>query len=109
MQRSFFDRPVRIPTEQALAMKAADLSLPWNKLRVISSHVGVLMMCMDSQVDERPERDVCECEAAGTGITAEKGAFTFTVDNQQEIREVPFVYCPNLIAKVADTVTHHER
>ena len=45
----------------------------------------------------------------GDNITAEKGAFTFTVDKQQEIREVPFVYCPNLIAKVADTVTHHER
>ena len=27
--------PIKIPTNQALAMKA-DLSLPWNKLRVIS-------------------------------------------------------------------------
>lgn len=72
--------PVRIPTEQALAMKA-DLSLPWNKLRVISRQVTIMlidvgvqeihytrMMCMDSQMDERPECDVCERkEAAGNG------------------------------------------
>ena len=45
----------------------------------------------------------------GDNIAAEKGAFTFTVDKVQEIREVPFVYCPNLIAKVADTVNHHNR
>ena len=45
----------------------------------------------------------------GDNIVSEKGAFTFTVDKVQEIREVPFVYCPNLIAKVADTVHHHER
>ena len=30
--------PIKIPTDQALAMKA-DLSLPWNKLRVISRYV----------------------------------------------------------------------
>ena len=48
----------------------------------------------------------------GDNISAEKGAFTFTVDTVQDIREVPFVYCPNLIAKVAkvaDTVNHHNR
>ena len=46
----------------------------------------------------------------GDNLKAEKGAFTFPQDKGGEvIREVPFVYCPNLIAKVADSVTHHQR
>ena len=45
----------------------------------------------------------------GDSIIAEKGAFTFTVDKKEEIREVPFVYLPNFIAVVADIVNRHER
>ena len=68
--------PIRIPTEQALAMKA-DLSLPWNKLRVIRRQVTIMLIhvdihkcqrsynvpydvCTDSQIDERSQCDVCE-------------------------------------------------
>lgn len=42
-------------------------------------------------------------------LVAEKGAFTFTVDKKEEIREVPFVYLPNFIAAVADIVAQHDR
>jgi len=46
--------------------------------------------------------------AVGDNITAEVAPFTFTTaDGRDEIREVPFVYAPNLIARVADTLTHH--
>lgn len=46
----------------------------------------------------------------GTDPVAEKGAFTFLVDKKrEEVREVPFVYYPNFIAKVADLVNQHER
>ena len=48
-------------------------------------------------------------DIVGENLIAEKGAFTFSVGKVEEIREVPFVYCPNIIAKVADTVHHHER
>lgn len=48
-------------------------------------------------------------EIVGDNLVAEKGAFTFSVDKVEEIKEVPFVYCPNIIAKVADTVHNHER
>lgn len=43
-------------------------------------------------------------------VVAEMGAFTFSAEGGgEEIREVPFVYVPNLIAKVADLVTLHEQ
>jgi len=38
-------------------------------------------------------------------ITAEVAPFTFTTADGGD--EVPFVYVPNLIARVADTLTHH--
>ena len=50
---------------------------------------------------------------AGTIIggdpVAEKGAFTFTKDKVEEVREVPFVYFPNLIARIADAILQHEK
>jgi len=49
----------------------------------------------------------------GDFIVAEKGAFAFPLDKAvgggEEFREVPFVYCPNLIAQVANTAQQHER
>lgn len=49
-------------------------------------------------------------EVLGHNVVAEMGAFTFPMDKGgEEIREVPFVYVPNLIAKIADVVTQHER
>ncbi len=45
---------------------------------------------------------------AGHNYTAEMAQFTFTAaDGGDEIREVPFVYVSNLIARVADTLTQH--
>lgn len=48
-------------------------------------------------------------EVIGQDPEAEMGAFTVTVDKGEEIREVPFVYFPNLIAKISDTIQQHER
>ena len=48
-------------------------------------------------------------EIVGDNIKAEKGAFTFSHGKGEEIRNAPFVYCPNLISKVSDMVRHHER
>ena len=45
----------------------------------------------------------------GDNLVAEKGAFSVSNDHGEEIREVPFVYYPNLIAKIADLVGQHER
>ncbi len=45
----------------------------------------------------------------GENLIAERGAFSFTRDNGgEEIRAAPFVYVPNLIAKVADIINQHE-
>lgn len=45
----------------------------------------------------------------GDNITAGKGAFTFSMDKGgEEIKEVPFVYRPNLIATVSDYVEKHK-
>lgn len=49
-------------------------------------------------------------EIVGDNIVSERGAFTFpTEKGGEEIREVPFVYVPNFIAKVADVASQHER
>lgn len=45
----------------------------------------------------------------GENLVAERGCFTFPNDSGEVIRDVPFVYCPNLIAKVADMVEQHKR
>ena len=47
---------------------------------------------------------------AGENLKAEKGVFTFSQDKEGEvIREASFVYCPNLVAKATDSVTHHKK
>ena len=44
----------------------------------------------------------------GDNLVAEVGAFTFSIkDGGDEIREVPFIYVPNLIRKVADVIEQH--
>ena len=45
----------------------------------------------------------------GDQLVAEMGACTVSTDHGEEIREVPFVYFPNLIAKIAQLVSQHER
>ncbi len=49
-------------------------------------------------------------EIVGDNMVSENGAFTFPSDKGgEEIKEVPFVYVPNFIAKVADVISQHER
>ena len=46
----------------------------------------------------------------GDNLTAELGAFSVSHGNgREEIKEVPFAYVPNLIAKVADMASVYER
>ena len=45
----------------------------------------------------------------GDNLVAERGAFTFPHSGGEEVKETPFVYCPNLIAKVTDVVEHHRQ
>ncbi len=43
-------------------------------------------------------------------IVAERGAFTFDVEKgRSEVREAQFVYRPNLIAAITDTVNRNHR
>ena len=49
-------------------------------------------------------------EIRGDNLEAERGAFLFSrEDGGEEIRDVPFVYVPNIVRKVADLLTHNER
>lgn len=58
---------------------------------------------------ERKQRKLAK-EIIGENVKAERAPFTFSKDGGgEEIREVPFVYVPNLIQKVADLVAHNER
>ena len=46
----------------------------------------------------------------GDNVVAELGAFSFHLPGGgEEIRQVPFVYVRNLIAKVADMISSYER
>ena len=46
----------------------------------------------------------------GDNIVAERGAFSFPTEKGGEVvKEVPFVYVPSLIRKIADVVNQHER
>lgn len=47
----------------------------------------------------------------GDNLVAEVGAFTFSSKDGggDEIREVPFVYVPNLIRKVSDVIEEHSK
>ena len=58
---------------------------------------------------EKKQRQMAR-EIIGENLQAEKAPFTFHKDGGgEEIREVPFVFVPNLIKKVADLVAHNER
>ena len=58
---------------------------------------------------ERQQRKLAQ-GIVGENLVAERGAFIFPTDKDgDEVREAPFVYVPNLIAKIADAVAQHER
>ena len=120
--------PIVVPTQKALAMKA-DLAIPWNKLRSLRRYVlqysGTPLFLINHQTliiyyhswfktfnvhiaSEARLRKMSQ-EIIGTEPISERAAFSFKVDKHtNEIREVPFVYYPNLIAKVSDVIHQHE-
>ena len=58
---------------------------------------------------ERKQRQLAQ-QIIGDNVVAEKGAFSFPGEKGGEVmKEVPFVYIPNLIKKIADVVSQHER
>ena len=62
-----------------------------------------------NMASERKMRKLAR-EIVGDNLVSENGAFTFPIDNGgEEIKEVPFTYVPNFIAKLADVVAQHER
>ncbi len=49
-------------------------------------------------------------EVVGENIRAERAPFTVSIDKtRDEVREVSFVYRPNLISAIADLFAKHER
>ena len=48
-------------------------------------------------------------DLVGDNYKVENVPFSFTVDGREVIKEAPFVYVPNLIQKVADVATSHEK
>ena len=60
-----------------------------------------------SLASERQQRSLVK-DAVGDNLTAEMAPFSSTAEGGgEEIREAPFVYVPNLIARVVDTLNHH--
>ena len=61
-----------------------------------------------SVASEAKQREMAK-HIIGDNIVAEKGPFTFPLEKGgEEIKEVPFVYCRNLIASVCDTIEKHK-
>ena len=60
-----------------------------------------------SLASERKQRSLAK-EAVGDNMAAEMVPFTFPAEGRgEEIHEAPFVYVPNLIARVSDTLNQH--
>ena len=62
-----------------------------------------------SMASERQQRKLAK-EVVGGNIRAELAPFTFTIEKRRdEVREVPFVYRPNLMGAIGDLFAKHER
>ncbi len=61
-----------------------------------------------SIASERQQRQLAKAKTS-ENLVAERGAFTFSTDRGEEIREVPFVYSPNLMIAIAELVDKHDR
>ncbi len=61
-----------------------------------------------SIANEQQQRTLVK-ELVSSDLVAEKVAFTFSADGGEEVREVPFVYFPNLMMCIGDLVDKHER
>lgn len=60
-----------------------------------------------SLASEGKQRRIAKQLLDRENFVIEKGAFLF--NKGREIKEVPFAYVPNIIAKVADFIAAHER
>ena len=113
---------IDIPPEQGLAMKA-DLSIPWNKLRVIRRcllHIYILYILLIHTVhtnkkyvhcrwlkssgvslaSEGRQRDIAK-QQVGENIHSESAPFSFSLqDGGEELRAAAHVFLPNLTQKV---------
>ena len=112
--------PIVIPVDHSLAMKA-DLALPWAKLRIVQrynqgvleithqhSHSRWLKAFNISLASERKQRVLAK-DLVGENYKVESVPFSFTIDSREVIQEAPFVYVPNLIQKLADVDTSHQK
>ena len=125
--------PLEIPTDHCLAMKAG-LSISWNKFRTLrrsaetisisctTIHIHVhrihlhwtymyhrwLKVFNVSLASEKRQRVLAQ-QVAGENLSAEMVPLLFVEDNVETFRETQFVFVPNLIAKLADRLTAHQR
>ena len=60
-----------------------------------------------SLASEGKQRALAKTLLDRDNFVVEKGAFSF--EKGKVIKEVPFAYVPNIIAKAADLITAHER
>lgn len=58
---------------------------------------------------QKKQRALASSLTDPNNLVAEKAPLTFKVDDGIEMREKPVAYIPNLVKKVADVVTQHER
>lgn len=65
--------------------------------------VKVLHISLASEARQRK----MAAEIIGHDPVAEKAGFTVTVEKGEEIKELPFVYFPNLIQKISDIIHQH--
>ena len=60
-----------------------------------------------SLASERKQRQLAK-ELVGENLSAEMVPFTFSTDDGVEFRETPFVFVPNIMARVADKLVLHQ-
>ena len=60
-----------------------------------------------SLASERKQRKLAK-ELIGENLSAEMAPFMFSSDNGVEFRETPFVFVPNIIARVVDKLVLHQ-
>lgn len=64
-----------------------------------------------SLASEQKQRALAKETSGENNTVAEMLPFAFTASSKgpDEFREAPFIYVPNLVAKVADTLEQHHR
>ncbi|KAL5493971.1 hypothetical protein EMCRGX_G015225 [Ephydatia muelleri] len=94
-----------ISPEQGLAIKA-DLTLPWNKIRMIRRWLKGSGICLAS---ERKQRQLA-ATLVGDNLDAEIAPFTFlTASKNEEVRGAPHAFIPRLQDSVFDLLEDNAR